>query len=62
MEKTPARGAAQVRGYIEQHRAELDSMLATEGQAGKALAERHSKIMDGLLDRALPDRLRGRPG
>jgi [protein-PII] uridylyltransferase len=55
LDKTPARGVTpQVRAYVEQHRAELDGMLATEGRWGKALALRHSKIMDGLLSTLYP--------
>src|SRR5260221_8619367 len=49
LEKTPARSVARLRAYLDGHRTELDGMLATEGRWGKALAERHSKIMDGLL-------------
>src|SRR5256885_2124011 len=40
---------AQLRSYVDLHRTELDAMLATEDLCGKALAERHSKIMDRLL-------------
>jgi [protein-PII] uridylyltransferase len=54
LEKTPARGVAQVRGYVAHHRVELDAMLATEGRAGKALASTHAKIMDGLLAALYP--------
>jgi len=42
-------GVARVRAYVAPYRAELDAMLATEGQAGKALAFTHATIMDGLL-------------
>jgi [protein-PII] uridylyltransferase len=53
-EKTPSRLTSDVRAYVGQHRAELDAMLATERHSGKALARRHSKIMDGLLKALYP--------
>src|SRR5689334_6745043 len=42
-------GVARVRAYVAPYRAELDAMLATEGQACKALAFTPATMMDGLL-------------
>jgi [protein-PII] uridylyltransferase len=38
-----------VRAYLDDHRGELRSMLATPGSAGLALARRHSEIVDGMM-------------
>jgi [protein-PII] uridylyltransferase len=38
-----------VRAYLDNHRGELRTMLATPGSAGLALARRHAEIVDGMM-------------
>src|SRR6266404_437387 len=49
LERTPEPICSQVRAHVERHRDELEAMLGVEGRQGKALARRHSQIMERLL-------------